>query len=105
MNDGLHVINEVEPESLDVMIVDAGSNDASLAISCPPAPFLAQEFLEKALQVLRPQGLLVVNCVTRSDSAFQDALKSMQVSSFIAFKIAARTNTAQSKSLLGHSID
>ena len=79
VDDGIDIINEIDEESLDVLIVDAGSNDASIAISCPPAPFLEPQFLSKALGALRPRGLLVLNCVTRSESAFQKVLQSMQV--------------------------
>ena len=79
VDDGLVVVDNIDKDSWDVLIVDAGSNDASLAISCPPAPFLESHFLKNALQALRPHGLLVVNCVTRSDLAFQKALQSVQV--------------------------
>ncbi len=93
MRDGLEVMEGLAAESLDMLIVDAGSNDATLAVSCPPAPFLEPGFLKRALHVLRPQGLLVLNCVTRSDSAFQTALQNMQVSEQNIRSISLATST------------
>jgi hypothetical protein len=31
---------QARPGRLDLLVVDAGADDASLAMSCPPAPFL-----------------------------------------------------------------
>lgn len=81
--DGLEAVEEHNgraAEELNVLIVDAGSSDASLAMSCPPAPFLKTAFLKAAHRALKPSGLLVVNCVTRSDTAFQEAYKKVEVS-------------------------
>ena len=70
---------ESDPGSLDVVVVDAGSGDASLAMSCPPAAFLEQPFLRNACTALRPGGLLAVNCVTRLDATFLRAAQAIQV--------------------------
>ena len=70
---------ESNPGSLDLLVVDAGSGDASLAMSCPPAAFLEQPFLRNACTALRPGGLLAVNCVTRLDATFLQAAQAVQV--------------------------
>ncbi len=82
VGDGLEAIAKaakVSPGSLDLLVVDAGSGDASLAMSCPPAEFLKAEFLHQAREVLKPGGLMVINCVTRAESAFQSAVQAVRV--------------------------
>lgn len=79
VKDGLVAMQESEAASYDAIILDAGSNDAALAISCPPAAFLEASFLEQASKSLKPTGSLVINCVTRSDTAITGVLKSLQV--------------------------
>lgn len=69
---------------LDVLVVDAGSGDASVAMSCPPAPFLESAFLQHAKQVLTPQGMLVINCVSRAAEPYKAAVKALQVWSYTA---------------------
>ncbi|DBB00024.1 TPA: hypothetical protein ACH3X1_013883 [Trebouxia sp. C0004] len=66
-------------QQLDVLIVDAGSGDASVAMSCPPAAFLEPEFLQHATQVLNAGGMLVVNCVSRAVEPYKAAVKALQV--------------------------
>ena len=66
-------------QQLDVLIVDAGSGDASVAMSCPPAAFLEPEFLQHARQVLKAGGMLVVNCVSRAVEPYEAAVKALQV--------------------------
>lgn len=63
---------------LDVLIVDAGSGDPTLAMSCPPAAFLGARFLTDARAALRADGLLIVNCVSRSAEAFSTAIAAVQ---------------------------
>ena len=65
---------------LDLLVVDAGSGDATVAMSCPPAAFLAATFLGQAKRVLRPGGMLVVNCVSRADEPYRAAVNALQVS-------------------------
>ncbi|KAK9806887.1 hypothetical protein WJX72_006435 [[Myrmecia] bisecta] len=65
-------------EPLDVIIVDAGSGDASVAMSCPPAPFVQAEFLRHAKQALHPEGMLVMNCVSRTDTPYQEAVETIK---------------------------
>lgn len=80
--DGLVAVSEVAeaaPQSLDLIVVDAGSGDASLVMSCPPPPFLEAQFLRHAHAALKPSGMLAVNCVTRLDSAFEAAAAAVQV--------------------------
>lgn len=67
-------------EQLDVLIIDAGSGDASQPMSCPPPAFLEPAFLQHAKQVLQPEGMLVVNCVSRAIEPYKAAVKALQAS-------------------------
>lgn len=75
---GLAAVAAAAPASLDALVVDAGSGDASLAMTCPPPPFLAPPFLDAAAAALRPGGALVVNIVTRSPAAREAALAALR---------------------------
>ena len=79
VGDGLTAVEQVDTGSLDFLVVDAGSSNASLAISCPPAAFLEPRFLGQAAAALKEHGVLVVNCVTRSEAAFAAAVKAIKV--------------------------
>ncbi len=83
VGDGLEAVAELahaaDAPSLDVLIVDAGSGDASLAMTCPPATFLGERFLADAHAAIRPDGLLIVNCVSRSAEVFSHATQALQV--------------------------
>jgi len=57
----------------DVIVIDAGSADASLGMSCPPRPFVERPFLEACRSCLHPKGALAVNCVARSKSLYETA--------------------------------
>lgn len=48
------------------------------AMSCPPQQFLAPRFLQAARAALAPGGVLAVNCVTRSNTAFRAAVTALQ---------------------------
>jgi hypothetical protein len=82
MGDGLAAVAELaetgKPD-LDVLIVDAGSGDPTLPMSCPPPAFLERPFLESARASLRRDGLLMVNCVSRSGAAFAAAVAALKV--------------------------
>ena len=84
-NDGNHSQSPVSTKAwhsqhVDLLVVDAGSGDASVAMSCPPAAFLEPEFLGYAKQVLSPGGMLVINCVSRAEAPYKAAVKALQVS-------------------------
>ena len=75
---GLAAVAAAAPASLDALLVDAGSGDASLAMTCPPPPFLEPPFLQAAAAALRPGGALVMNLVTRSPGARDAALAALR---------------------------
>lgn len=83
VGDGLAAVAQLasaeQAPDLDVLMVDAGSGDSSLPMSCPPPAFLERHFLEHARASLRPGGLLMVNCVSRSDAAFAAAVAALKV--------------------------
>lgn len=66
-------------QHLDLLVVDAGSGDASVPMSCPPAPFLESRFLGHAKEVLKPGGMLAVNCVSRAAEPYKAAVTALQV--------------------------
>ncbi len=84
IQDGLDAVTEAAKapaeEHLDLLIVDAGSGDASQAMSCPPPAFLEKDFLENAKQALRPGGVLAMNCVTRAKASLGAAVAAVKVS-------------------------
>ena len=64
---------------MDILIVDASGGDPSQAMTCPPAAFLERSFLRDAHSALRAEGLLVMNCVCRSQAVFDSAVSALQV--------------------------
>ena len=80
--DGLTATSEAaakEPGALSFLVVDAGSGEAGLAMSCPPPPFLEPAFLADARTALRPGGLLAINCVSRAEAPYRRAIEAVQV--------------------------
>ncbi|GBG81413.1 hypothetical protein CBR_g32089 [Chara braunii] len=70
---------EIEgPASLDVVIIDADSGDASLGMSCPPAAFVQVEFLRILKEVLVDGGLLIINVVSRAAGPYTEAVESVK---------------------------
>ncbi|KAK9819283.1 hypothetical protein WJX74_000127 [Apatococcus lobatus] len=67
-----------DAEKLHLIVVDASSGDASLAMTCPPAAFVEQGFLRHAAACLRPEGVLAINFVTRSRDALVAAYQTLQ---------------------------
>ncbi len=47
MLDGLAAVGAAPPGRWDAIIVDAGSGDATRAMSCPPPAFLTATFLQQ----------------------------------------------------------
>ncbi|KAK9804631.1 hypothetical protein WJX73_001334 [Symbiochloris irregularis] len=81
VGDGIDIVAELsqqQPGSYRVLIIDAGTGDATVAMACPPAAFLTPEFLTSAAALLQPVSLLMLNCVTRSSEAFDQALRSIK---------------------------
>ena len=81
VSDGLAAVAELaceRPGSLDCLVVDAGADDAALAMSCPPPAFLGQGFLESAAAALHPGGLLALNCVARARAPLDAAARALQ---------------------------
>ena len=68
-----------QESGLDVLVVDASGGDPTQAMTCPPAAFLERDFLDNAHRSLAQEGLLVVNCVCRSEPIFNSAVASLQV--------------------------
>jgi spermidine synthase len=67
--------NNGKSSQLDLLVVDADSQEPGVAMTCPPPPFLAPPFLEAARQLLAPGGLLAINCVTGALHLFLSAFE------------------------------
>jgi spermidine synthase len=61
----------------DMIVVDA-SGSSSESISCPPKEFLQVTFLKELSNILAESGILSVNVVTRSNSAFENAMGNLK---------------------------
>lgn len=49
----------------DVIMFDVDSKDPTLGMSCPPAAFVDQPFLQKVKSILAPDGVFILNLVCR----------------------------------------
>jgi hypothetical protein len=79
VGDGVAAVAAAAPASLDAILLDAGSSDASLGMTCPPPVFLEPPFLAAAAAALKPSGgVLAVNCVSRSAPRFLAALAALR---------------------------
>lgn len=65
-------------QSLDLLIIDAGSLDPSLGLSAPPETFFEDTFLRAARDALKDEGMMVVNCVARSSKRYTQVLNAIQ---------------------------
>eukprot|EP01026_Neomeris_dumetosa_P003207 TRINITY_DN1086_c0_g1_i8.p2 TRINITY_DN1086_c0_g1~~TRINITY_DN1086_c0_g1_i8.p2 ORF type:complete len:207 (-),score=29.24 TRINITY_DN1086_c0_g1_i8:118-738(-) len=81
IGDGLDFILQAAQNGLkyDIVILDAGSSDPSLPMSCPPPIFVEDDKLSKTKEILNEKGVLMVNCVCRDEEVFQDLLKRLSV--------------------------
>ena len=82
VGDGLEAVAQranQQEAGLDILIVDASGGDPSQAMTCPPAAFLERRFLQDAHRSLAQEGLLVMNCVCRSQTVFDSAVAALQV--------------------------
>ena len=58
-------------------MIDVDTKDSSLGMSCPPAAFLAPDYLRCLRASLDDNGILIVNIVARSDELYDGAIKSL----------------------------
>ena len=82
VGDGLEAVAQKarqEEAGLDVVVVDASGGDPTQAMTCPPAAFLERRFLQDAHRCLSQEGLLIMNCVCRSQTVFDSAVSALQV--------------------------
>ncbi|XP_008262290.1 eEF1A lysine and N-terminal methyltransferase isoform X4 [Oryctolagus cuniculus] len=57
----------------DVIMFDVDSKDPTLGMSCPPAAFVDQPFLQKVKSILAPDGVFILNLVCR-DMGLKDSV-------------------------------
>jgi len=65
---GLQFVKETE-EQFSLVMIDVDSKDVTSAQSCPPAAFLAPDYLARLAATLVPAGMLVLNLVCRDPTA------------------------------------
>ncbi|GJP79418.1 hypothetical protein CLOP_g9652, partial [Closterium sp. NIES-67] len=63
-----------EGGKLDVIFVDADSDDPSTGMSCPAQVFLEPHFLQSARAALSENGMLVLNVVARASTKYKEAV-------------------------------
>ncbi|XP_066117257.1 eEF1A lysine and N-terminal methyltransferase [Saccopteryx bilineata] len=75
--DGLDYITSLagreERPHYDVIMFDVDSKDPTLGMSCPPAAFVDQPFLQKVKSILAPEGVFILNLVCR-DLGLKDSV-------------------------------
>ena len=59
-------------------VIDVDTKDSSLGMSCPPAAFLAPDYLRCLRASLDGNGILIVNIVARSEELYDGAIKSLE---------------------------
>ena len=60
----------------DVVIFDVNSSESESGVSCPPLPFVEENFLTKVIEILDPEcGLFLMNLVARSTIKKQEIEK------------------------------
>ena len=80
IEDGLNYIRELDPHkhSFDAIIFDVDSKELSEGLSCPPKPFLENEFLEKVkLLLIERKGVFILNLVSRNEDIKNDIYKQL----------------------------
>ncbi|CAI5504581.1 unnamed protein product, partial [Closterium sp. Naga37s-1] len=63
---------------VDVIFVDADSDDPSTGMSCPAQVFLEPHFLQSARAALNEGGMLVLNVVARASSKYKAAVAAVR---------------------------
>jgi hypothetical protein len=81
VGDGVAAVAGAAPESLALLVVDAGGADAGGGPTTrPPPPFTTPAFLESAASCLDPAcGLLAINCVSRAGGPVEDLVAKLKV--------------------------
>eukprot|EP01023_Acetabularia_acetabulum_P037670 TRINITY_DN3583_c2_g1_i4.p1 TRINITY_DN3583_c2_g1~~TRINITY_DN3583_c2_g1_i4.p1 ORF type:complete len:633 (-),score=87.05 TRINITY_DN3583_c2_g1_i4:112-2010(-) len=69
ITDGIKFIQS-EDRKYQIVMLDAGSSDPSLPMSCPPPDFIELEQLKQTKQILSCDGMLIINCVCRDEDKF-----------------------------------
>lgn len=69
-------VSEKQPQLYDLIVVDINATQDEImaefdGTSCPPPPFLKEDFLRNAASLLSPKGLLLINSITYTDRGRQ----------------------------------
>lgn len=65
--EGKQYVQQLQAESIDLLIIDINSGEAGDVVVCPPKAFAQRDFLEAAKQKLRPGGVLITNLLCRCE--------------------------------------
>jgi len=80
VGDGLKFLEEKKEEKYDLIILDVDQKDPSLALRCPPEPFITDSALEMWKSGLREHGVLAINLVCRHTEQRGEIIKRCQKS-------------------------
>ncbi|XP_022094933.1 methyltransferase-like protein 13 [Acanthaster planci] len=80
--DGLEYITRLAEETTSptyhVVLFDVDAKDLSTGLNSPPRPFIEKAFLKKVDSILHPQGLFMLNLISRDDSIKQDVINDIK---------------------------
>lgn len=77
--DGLQFIQQpAEPRAYDLIILDVDGKDLSIGLSAPPKAFVEDAVLQALYNQLTPQGILILNVVSRSQTALQAVIDGLK---------------------------
>ena len=58
IGDGLAIIEQTPPGSVDLLVLDVDQKDPGLALRCPPESFVAESALAAAMAALSECGIM-----------------------------------------------
>lgn len=78
VDDGLAFLKNSEKSKFHSIIFDVDSKDPSMGMSCPPKEFLEKDILKAVESSLAPDGIFILNFVSRDASIRENVLKSLK---------------------------
>lgn len=78
VDDGLEFLKNSEKAKYHSITFDVDSKDPSLGMSCPPKEFLEKDILKAVEASLAPNGIFILNFVSRDESIRENVVKSVK---------------------------
>ncbi|XP_033642864.1 eEF1A lysine and N-terminal methyltransferase-like [Asterias rubens] len=77
VEDGLKFIHNAEEKSSPMyhaIVFDVDAKDLTTGLNSPPKAFIEKDFLQKVASVIIPEGVFMINLVSRDDAIKQDVI-------------------------------